>query len=202
MTNNKSETPKNGQRKLLQVGEFAKTIGKTVRALHLYEELGLLRPVERSKGGFRLYDEASIERARWIVKLQGIGFTLAQIQVFVSDFENAASGRSATTKARAIFQEKLTDLQTQIAKLQASESDLLDALAYLDRCTTCPEHLTPADCAVCTQNNHEGKDVPQLFAGLSEAATPQPAHYVDAERLNRAKSAPGSASGVVIRDEG
>ena len=40
---------------LLKVGELAKRTGKTVRAIHLYEELGLLAPAVRSKGGFRLY---------------------------------------------------------------------------------------------------------------------------------------------------
>ncbi len=40
---------------LLKVGELAKRTGKTVRAVHLYEELGLLDPAVRSKGGFRLY---------------------------------------------------------------------------------------------------------------------------------------------------
>ncbi len=39
----------------LKVGELAKRTGKTVRAVHLYEELGLLAPAVRSKGGFRLY---------------------------------------------------------------------------------------------------------------------------------------------------
>ena len=38
---------------LLKVGELAKRTGKTVRAVHLYEELGLLTPAVRSKGGFR-----------------------------------------------------------------------------------------------------------------------------------------------------
>ena len=36
---------------LLKVGELARRTGKTVRAIHLYEELGLLTPAVRSKGG-------------------------------------------------------------------------------------------------------------------------------------------------------
>ena len=42
--------------KLLKVGDLARQTGKSVRALHLYEELGLLHPTARSHGGFRLYD--------------------------------------------------------------------------------------------------------------------------------------------------
>src|SRR5262245_57158541 len=54
----------------LKVGELARLSGKTVRALHLYEERGLLEPIERSKGGYRLYAEDALVRVRWISKLQ------------------------------------------------------------------------------------------------------------------------------------
>src|SRR5690606_29131872 len=41
---------------LLRVGDLAKLTGKTVRAIHHYEELGLIEPVGRSKGHYRLFD--------------------------------------------------------------------------------------------------------------------------------------------------
>src|SRR5262249_278977 len=37
---------------LMQVGDLAKEAGKTVRAIHLYEELNLLKPAARSKGRY------------------------------------------------------------------------------------------------------------------------------------------------------
>ena len=77
--------------KLMRVGELAKAVGKTVRAMHLYEELGLLEPRARSEGGFRMYGPEAVDRIHWIVKLQAIGFTLAEIQGFVRDFQSARS---------------------------------------------------------------------------------------------------------------
>ena len=47
---------------LLKIGELARRTGKTVRAVHLYEELGLLAPAVRSKGGFRLYHGRAVTR--------------------------------------------------------------------------------------------------------------------------------------------
>ncbi len=163
MTNSLDKTPKR-----LQVGEFAKTVGKTVRALHLYEELGLLKPVGRSKGGFRLYDAQSAERAKWIVKLQGIGFTLAQIQGFVADLEGSQTGSSATVKARDVFENKLVELRQQISKLQGCESDLVDALNYLEGCAKCESDFTPENCQHCIQNGHDPGQVPELFSGMTE----------------------------------
>src|SRR5262245_44197266 len=71
----------------LKVGELARLSGKTVRALHLYEERGLLDPIERSKGGFRLYAEDALVRVRWISKLQEMGFSLTDIQKMLEQWE-------------------------------------------------------------------------------------------------------------------
>ncbi len=51
---------------LLRIGDLARLTGKTVRAIHLYEELGLLHPATRSSGGFRLYERSAVERMRWL----------------------------------------------------------------------------------------------------------------------------------------
>src|ERR1700744_4309347 len=104
--------------KLLRVGELAKAVGKTVRAMHLYEELGLLEPRTRSEGGFRLYGPEAIDRIHWIVKLQAIGFPLAEIQGFVKDFQNARSAPEASARVYALFQEKRRQIHDQITLLQ------------------------------------------------------------------------------------
>ena len=72
---------------LLKVGELAKRTGKTVRAVHLYEELGLLTPAVRSKGGFRLYSGKALKRIEWIQKLQDLGFSLTEIKAVLRDWE-------------------------------------------------------------------------------------------------------------------
>ncbi|HSL84954.1 MAG TPA: MerR family DNA-binding transcriptional regulator, partial [Thermoanaerobaculia bacterium] len=51
---------------LLRVGELARRTGLTVRTLHHYDEIGLLRPARRSAtvsgAGYRLYGPAEVER--------------------------------------------------------------------------------------------------------------------------------------------
>ena len=153
--------------KLMRVGELAKAVGKTVRAMHLYEELGLLEPRSRSDGGFRMYGPEAIDRIHWIVKLQAIGFTLAEIQGFVGDFQHADSGREATGRVRALFTEKQTQIREQIMQLQVIENDLSEALAYLDSCQTCTDEYAPTACGVCDHHGHQKGEAPRLFAGLS-----------------------------------
>src|SRR5216110_2345479 len=154
--------------KLMRVGELAKAVGKTVRAMHLYEELGLLEPRARSEGGFRLYGPEAVDRIHWIVKLQAIGFTLAEIQGFVRDFQDAGSGREATERVRALFTEKQSQIREQITQLQVIENDLSEALSYLDSCQTCSDDYAPTECGDCDHQGHHKGEAPPLFAGLSK----------------------------------
>jgi MerR family transcriptional regulator, copper efflux regulator len=158
--------------KLMRVGELAKAVGKTVRAMHLYEELGLLEPRSRSEGGFRLYGVDAIDRIHWIVKLQAIGFTLAEIQGFVKDFQLADSAPEASARVRAMFTEKQAKIREQITQLQVIENDLSEAVAYLDSCQTCSTEFAPTECGACDHHGHHRGDAPPLFAGLSKRAAP------------------------------
>jgi len=169
--------------KLMRVGELAKAVGKTVRAMHLYEELGLLEPRSRSEGGFRMYGPEAIDRIHWIVKLQAIGFTLAEIQGFVGDFQDADSGREATARVRALFTEKQSQIREQITQLQVIENDLSEALAYLDSCQTCTDDYAPTACGECDHHGHHRGEAPPLFAGLSR----RPASAVEDAPKERAK---------------
>lgn len=158
---------KDKSEKLLHIGEVAKEAGKSVRALHLYEDLDLLRPACRTKGGFRLYSRDAIDRVRWIVQLQAIGFTLSEIRGFVGDFEASRSGRSATARAREVFNEKLDAVRRQIDELRVVENDLVEAVSYLDVCDGCSPSFTPTECSDCGHLGHEPAEVPLLFAGLA-----------------------------------
>ena len=160
---------KSEDQKLLRVGELAKSVGKSVRAIHLYEEMGLLYPAERSAGGFRLFDQSAVARIRWILNLQAIGFSLSEIQEFVREFEEAASGQVATGKVREVFAAKLDDVRAQMAQLRSIETDLVESLAYLKSCETCAETLSPSECKACDHHGHEIGSAPPLFAGLSGA---------------------------------
>src|SRR3984957_6199535 len=88
---------------LMQVGDLANEAGKTVRAIHLYEELGLLTPAARSKGRFRLYGPEALLRIRWIGKLQEMGFSLGDIQTVVHEWEHLPSAPDAMKRMRGVY---------------------------------------------------------------------------------------------------
>ena len=73
-----------GPKELSQIGEVADRLGVSPRTIKYYEELGLVAPEERSPGGFRLYGDADVERLERILRLKGMGFSLAAIREFLA----------------------------------------------------------------------------------------------------------------------
>src|SRR5262249_53961319 len=60
--------------------EFAELAGVTVRALHHYDRLGLLKPSARTASGYRLYTDQDLVRLEQIVVLKFVGLPLEQIR--------------------------------------------------------------------------------------------------------------------------
>lgn len=155
---------------LLRVGQLAEMTGKTVRALHLYEELGLLSPATRTKGGFRLYDERSMLRVQWIDRLQELGFTLKDAADFLVDLQDRDHGPAAMEALRAFYRSKLAETRATLARLQRLEHELQDSLAYLDGCTSCAGHTPRHACPACDTGAHAGQAAPPMVAAVQDPA--------------------------------
>jgi MerR family transcriptional regulator, thiopeptide resistance regulator len=65
-----------------RIGEFAKLAGVTVRALHHYDRIGLLKP-QRAGSGFRVYSLQDLERLEQIAALKFLGIPLAEIKLLL-----------------------------------------------------------------------------------------------------------------------
>ena len=152
----------------LRVGDLARQAGKTVRAIHLYEELGLLEPATRSSGGFRLYHPAAVERVHWIDLLNGLGLSLQETREVLERWWKSDRGPEAMDELRALFGAKLEETRGNIRRQQELEQELLKGLAYLETCRVCGEPGTVERCVGCTQD-HGLEAEPALVAGFKGA---------------------------------
>jgi DNA-binding transcriptional MerR regulator len=150
---------------LLQVGDLARECGKTVRALHLYEELNLLKPAARSKGRYRLYTRDALVRIRWIGKLQDMGMSLTDIQSIVRDWEEGGSAANAMRKMRDVYAAKLEETRAHLGRLQALEREIQSSIEYLDTCDVCDPERLISFCKACDLHSCESH-VPELVAGF------------------------------------
>jgi MerR family transcriptional regulator, thiopeptide resistance regulator len=67
------------------VGQVAGFAGTTVRTLHHYDEIGLLRPGGRNHAGHRRYEDADLDRLQQILFYRELGFPLDEIAVLLDD---------------------------------------------------------------------------------------------------------------------
>ncbi|MFO0664682.1 MAG: MerR family transcriptional regulator [Polyangiaceae bacterium] len=178
LTEEAALNPGTGPQGLMQVGDLAQQSGKTVRAIHLYEELHLLTPVSRSKGGYRLYDASALVRIRWIAKLQELGMSLPDIQSLARDWQDEQFATKATLRMKEVYAAKLAATREQLERLSSLERELEASLAYLEACgDVCePERLTQT-CQSCDLHRESPcgsaahkRAVPELIAGFRAGA--------------------------------
>ncbi len=114
------------------VSEVSQLAGVSVRALHHYDEIGLLCPSERSDAGYRLYSSADLVRLQEIVVWRQLRFSLSEIRALLDD---PAHERGEALRR----QRELVELQ--IERLGATARALDAALAAYAKGTE-PEEAT------------------------------------------------------------
>src|SRR2546426_10933044 len=103
---------KDADDKLFQAREFAELTGVTVRTLHHYDRLGLLKPSRYSRAGHRLYRASDGTRLEQIVALQFIGFSLNEIRNIVN--RNYIDLATALCQQREALQKQAKRLELAI----------------------------------------------------------------------------------------
>lgn len=97
------------------VGETARFAHVTVRTLHHYDAIGLLRPAKLSQAGYRLYGQAELERLYLIGLYREVGLPLEAIRRLLDDpgFDRVAALRTHRERLRA----QLHDTRERLAAL-------------------------------------------------------------------------------------
>ena len=65
------------------VKQISELTGVSVRTLHHYDSIGLLKPTAATEAGYRLYDDAALHRLQQILMLRELGFPLKDIQAIL-----------------------------------------------------------------------------------------------------------------------
>jgi DNA-binding transcriptional MerR regulator len=103
-----------------RVGEVATLTRVSVRTLHHYDRIGLLRPALHSAGGYRMYGEAELLRLQQILTLRYLGFPLKRIGDLLDrdDFNLVASLRVQ----RQVLRDRIAELE----RISATIGDLVE----------------------------------------------------------------------------
>ncbi len=160
---------------LLKVGELAKHTGLTVRTLHHYDAIDLLKPSGRSESGYRLYSREDVARLHGIQALRHLGLALG-------DIAGLLDGEGGAT---AIIDRQLVALDQEIARsaelrgrlslmrdglVKGEEPDMKDWLDTLALMATYGKYFTAAELKFIFENWKpiEGEWIP-LMAQVQDA---------------------------------
>ena len=95
------------------VKEVSRLTGVSVRALHHYDTIGLLKPAQVTESGYRLYDDAALEKLYMILVFRELGLSLKEIAdiLHAPDYDR----NHCLEKQIKLMQERVVKLQDRIA---------------------------------------------------------------------------------------
>jgi DNA-binding transcriptional MerR regulator len=150
-----------------KIGELADATGLTVRTLHHFDEVGLLRPAARSQAGHRLYTTDEVRRLYRIIALRELGLPLREIaqalEGDVDDLDLVVHGQlehvdQVITRQRRVRRRLLALRQTIHQAQEPSIDQLIDTLeAIMQGSYFTPEQLAQA------RRRHQEPGFPERF---------------------------------------
>ncbi|WP_426567096.1 MerR family transcriptional regulator [Angustibacter sp. McL0619] len=90
--------------------------GVSIRTLHHYDQIGLLRPSGRTDAGYRLYGDADLERLRDVLAYRELGFSLEQVAELLDD--PRANTAAHLREQHCLVRNKIGRLQDVLAHLE------------------------------------------------------------------------------------
>ncbi|MEV6232018.1 MerR family transcriptional regulator [Saccharopolyspora shandongensis] len=113
------------------IGEAAAELGIEAHVLRHWEQAGALT-VPRDGNGYRIFDDAALERARTVLKLRRVGLSLPEVTAAMTPKKSAA---------QAVVREKIAALESEVRRTQ-------QAITYLRHTADC-RHRYLDDCPDC-----------------------------------------------------
>ncbi|MGE0866979.1 MAG: MerR family transcriptional regulator [Kofleriaceae bacterium] len=111
---------------MFTVGELSRLTGITVRTLHHYDEIGLVRPSQRNAAGHRLYGDADVVRLQHVLVYRELGIPLEQIAAVLDDERDPREvlhrHRDALVAKRARIDAMLAAVTESLANLEKGQT--------------------------------------------------------------------------------
>ncbi len=112
----------------MTIGQLAKQMGVRTSTLRFYEKEGLITPDDRSESGYRLYKPESAEQVHLIQRAQRVGFSLADIRLFIS---NLADGNLSNKMLIEATEKRFFALEKEVTQKLILRNELTHFLQDL-----------------------------------------------------------------------
>jgi MerR family copper efflux transcriptional regulator len=109
----------------MNIGLASKTTGVTAKMIRYYENVGLIRPTDRTQSNYRTFSDSDVNELKFIKRARTLGFSVEEIKRLLELWRD--HGRPSR-EVKAIAQQHVADLDVRIAEMQAM-ADTLRQLA-------------------------------------------------------------------------
>ena len=110
----------------MNIGQAATASGVTAKMIRHYEEIGLVRPPNRTASNYRRYSHNEVHVLRFIKRARALGFSMPEIKELVALWQS--KGRSSAS-VKKIASRHIAELKQKIAETQS----MVGALEHLAR---------------------------------------------------------------------
>lgn len=99
----------------MKIGRLAQSTGLSIQTIRFYESHGLLSPRERTESGYRVFEDADLERLEFIKKAKRVGLSLAEVKdvLAITDQGEATCGH-----VRKLLAEKVAEADRSLRELR------------------------------------------------------------------------------------
>lgn len=105
----------------MRIGQLAERLSLNPRTIRFYESIGVLPEAVRTPSGYREYDEADLERLRFIKLAQSLGLSLDDIREILALRDR---GEAPCPYVRRVIEEQAAVVEQRIRELQRMKSGL------------------------------------------------------------------------------
>ncbi|AFZ36519.1 transcriptional regulator, MerR family [Stanieria cyanosphaera PCC 7437] len=110
---------------LLKIGELQNRTGVSIKTIRYYEQLGLIKAVTRTEGGFRLFNVETIHRLALIKRAQSLGLSLQEISDILTIRDR---GSLPCDQVKQQLQNKVNQIEQRIQELQLLKAQLISLI--------------------------------------------------------------------------
>jgi DNA-binding transcriptional MerR regulator len=120
----------------MRIGEVAQRAGVSDKTLRYYEKIGVLDAPDRTPSGYREYDDAVVDRLRFIRSGQSLGLSLGELREILALRDR---GVTPCTHVTDLIKKRAAEIDEQIAELSRLRAELR-------RLARRAQRLDPKDC--------------------------------------------------------
>ena len=108
----------------MNIGQASKASGVSAKMIRYYEQIGLIRPPERTDSSYRTYADSDVHTLRFIRRARDLGFSVEQMKALLALWRDRSR---ASADVKAIALEHIAELERKAAAI----AEMTETLSHL-----------------------------------------------------------------------